>query len=91
MFLDRGLTLPLERRIQQCKLPARRGLSRNNSVLPAIEMQVFRLIPYIMQRGKPRTDMKVHVGQVAVLCDVKSNPNSGRISVFDIEVDVAHR
>src|SRR5215469_8811084 len=35
--------------------------------------------------------MEIHVRKIAMLCDMKTNPDSGRIAILNLEVDIAHR
>src|SRR5271170_3358987 len=64
---DRRFTLPLKRSVDQCKLPSRGGLPGPDAVLTSIKMHILSDVAAIVNSRKSVADMKVHVGQKAML------------------------
>ena len=82
---------PSNTRINQRELPCGRSLFRENSVAPAVEVQVLGFVADLVERGEAGAQVKVHVAQKGVLRDMEANRDRRRIAVADLEIDVAHR
>jgi hypothetical protein len=91
VLANRRLALGFEYRIDQRKLPRRRGFFGENAVAPAKEMQIFSLVADLIERGKAGANVKVDVAEIGMLRHVKANRDGRRIAVADLEIDVAHR
>src|SRR5258708_2452574 len=54
-------------------------------------MQVISDVAAIVNSGKPGADAEIHVRQETVLCIVRANADSSRISILNLDIDVTHR
>ncbi len=90
VLANRGVALAVEHRVQQRELPERRRVVGEDAVTAAVEMQVFRFVADLGERGEARADVEIHVTQVAVLGDMETDRDGGRVAVADLEVDIAH-
>src|SRR4030088_500503 len=91
MFADRCALLALERRINDGELPGRRSLFGHDAIATAVEMQIVDHIAGLIDAGEGRTQLEIHIAEVAVLGDPKADAGRGRVPGSDLHVDVAHR
>ena len=84
-----GAALAVKGGIEQCELPAGGGAAGDDGVLAAVEVEVLGLVADVFERGHAGADVEVHVGEEAVLRDVKANADGAGIAFAEIEVDVA--
>ena len=86
---DRRFALPFKGSVDHRKLPSRRGLAGPDAVLATIKMHVLSDVAAIVNSGQSRADVKVHVGQKAMLGIVRAYAHSARIPVLNFNVEVA--
>src|SRR2546425_79533 len=90
MLLDRRFPLTVEGRIEQSELPPRRRTACHDPVPAAVEVEIFAFVSNIVKGRHTRTDMEVHMGQEAVLCNMKANTDRTGIAFANLKVDIAH-
>src|SRR5450432_23411 len=88
---DRRLALAVESRVDQRELPGSRWLARQDAISAAVKMQILSLVPYIVESRQAGSNLEIHVGQIPVLGDVKTNSDGRGVVAADLEIDIAHR
>src|ERR1035438_10894127 len=70
---DGRLPLAVEGRIDHRELPGRRRLTRQDAIPAAVKMQILRLVTRVLDARQAGADPEIHVGQVPMLGDVKTD------------------
>src|ERR1039458_6112675 len=90
ILADGGLTLAVERGIDEGELPGRRCLAGEDAVAAAVKMEVFGLVADILETGQAGSDLEIHVGEIAVLGHMESDSDGRLIIGAEFEIDIAH-
>src|SRR5205807_1028151 len=62
-----------------------------DAVAPTVELEVLRVVSDLGEGGQARPGMEVHVAQVRVLRGMEPDADGRRVTVTDLEIDIAHR